>query len=485
MMEYERMRDDESLKNYKELKSKLEQALGKVKKTTDLREAKGYLIEIQNCFKGLKLQREDREELYTRLQTAFADVNQKINDDRLNFENEAALNYFTIKNKVEEAVFMAHHTKDTKECWDFLIEVQSLFRGAKLQHEHRENLYARLQGAFVTLKELQHTETTQFAAEVADNFEDLKQLVEESVEFAKTTEDTRTAKDKLINVQASLRDAILSRAQKDELYASIQDAFTVINLRKEEETEKNLSLSQTQYDAFKPSVMEILSQSEHSIDYKTVREQLKELQSQIRESALLRDERMELQAILQQAFEKLNDRQDEERGSYTKEASENYKRLKALVSKGLAQAEETHEYKDTREFLKKIQSEFKGIKLIKEEREELYARLQTAFEILNTRVDEYFHTKKKNWEVRMQYKLAETKTDIHQLKESILKDTENLSELEDHLDILLSSGKDSTAKTGIEARIISARSGIEKKTREIERLEAEMYDLKNKIEPEA
>ena len=111
--------------------------------------------------------------------------------------------------------------------------------------------------------------------------------------------------------------------------------------------------------------------------------------------------------------------------------------------------------------------------------------MQSAFEILNTRVDEYFHTKKKNWEVRMQYKLAETKTDIHQLKESILKDTENLSELEDHLDILLSSGKDSTAKTGIEARIISARSGIEKKTREIERLEAEMYDLKTKIEPEA
>jgi predicted nucleic acid-binding Zn-ribbon protein len=199
---------------------------------------------------------------------------------------------------------------------------------------------------------------------------------------------------------------------------------------------------------------------------------------------LLREQRLELQAVLQQVFEKLNFRQDEERGSFTKEASENYKRLKILVSKGLAQAEETHEYKDTREFLKKIQSEFKGIKMIKEEREELYTRLQTAFEILNTRVDEYFHTKKKNWEVRMQYKLAETNTEIHQLKTEIEKDLENLSELEDHLDILVSSGKDSTAKTGIEARIISARSGIEKKKREIEKLETEMNELKNRIDPE-
>jgi hypothetical protein len=484
MLDNERMRDEESLKNYKELKVKLEQTLGKVKKTSDLREAKGYLIEIQNCFKGLKLHREDREELYNRLQLSFADLNQKINEDRLNFENEAAMNYFEIKNKVEEAVFMAHNTKDTRECWNFLLEVQSLFKGAKLQREHRETLYARLQGAFNALKELQNTQANSFATEVSENYNELKQSVEEAVAFSIHTDDTRAGKDGLIQVQSHLRDAKLSREQKDELYAKIQEAFTVINLRKEEETEKNLSLAQSQYDEYKPKVDEILSQSEHSSDFKTVREKLKELQSNIRESALLREQRLELQALLQQAFEKLNFRQDEERGSYTKEASENYKRLKALVSKGLEQAEETHEYKDTREFLKKIQSEFKGIKLIKEEREELYARLQTAFEILNTRVDEYFHTKKKNWEVRMQYKLAETNTEIHQLKADIERDLENLSELEDHLDILISSGKDSTAKTGIEARIISARSGIEKKKREIEKLETEMRELKNRIEPE-
>jgi len=483
-MDNERMRDEESLKNYKELKTKLEQTLTKVKKTTDLREAKGYLIEIQNCFKGLKLHREDREELYNRLQLSFADINQKINEDRLNFENEAAMNYFEIKNKVEEAVFMAHHTTDTKECWSFLLEVQSLFKGAKLQREHRETLYARLQQAFNALKEKQNLETSAFTIEASQNYGELKQIIDEAVAFSIQSEDTRLAKDKLINAQFGLRDAKLSREQRDELSANIQQAFTIINARKEEETEKNFTLAQLQYDEFKPRVEDILKQSEQSIDFKTVRELLKELQSQIRESSLLREQRLELQAILQQAFEKLNFRQDEERGSFTKEASENYKRLKTLVSKGLEQAEETHEYKDTREFLKKIQSEFKGIKMIKEEREELYARLQTAFEILNTRVDEYFHTKKKNWEVRMQYKLAETNTEIHQLKADIEKDLENLSELEDHLDILVSSGKDSTAKTGIEARIISAKSGIEKKRREIEKLETEMSELKNRIEPE-
>jgi len=477
------MRDDESLKNYKELKTKLENTLSKVNKTNDLREAKGYLIEVQNCFKGLKLNREDREELYNKLQVAFAEVNQKINDERMNFENEAALNYFNIKAKVDEASFMVNNSKDNKETWDFLIQVQSLFKGAKLQREHREALYAKLQEAFIKLKEVQNNETSNFIAEATQNYSKLKLSVNEAVEFSNNSDDTKTAKELLINVQANLRDAKLTREQKDELYAKIQEAFLTINIRKEEANEKFISIAQIQYNEFKPKVDEILIQSEQSIDFKTIREQLKDLQTEIRESALLREQRVELQSILQRAFEKLNFRQDEERGSFTKEASENYKRLKTLIDKGYSQAETTHEYKDTREFLKKIQSEFKGIKLIKDEREELYNRLQNAFEILNVRVDEYFHTKKKNWEVRMQYKLSETNTEIYQIKESIEKDKENLLELEDHLDILISTGKESTMKTGIEARIISARIGIEKKELEIKRLQTEMEELKNRIEP--
>ncbi|MCX6232696.1 MAG: hypothetical protein NTZ33_14255 [Bacteroidetes bacterium] len=482
-MDSDRIRDDESLRNYKELKNKLEQTISKVSKLSDLREAKGLLIEVQQSFKGLKLQREDREELYNKLQDNFAIINQKINDERLNFENEAALNYFNIKNKVDEATYMVHHSRDSKETWNFLIEVQSLFKGAKLQREHRETLYARLQEAFIALKEIKDYENKSFVAEAVQNYSQLKQGVDEGIEFCNNTDDIRGAKDRLINLQSALREAVLTKEQRDELHTKIQTAFDFINLRKEEETEKNTALSETQYEDLSPKVKNLLALAQQSNDFKTIREELKLLQTGIKDSGLLWEQRHELQTILQQTFEILNERQDADRNNYTKEASENYKWLKSLVEKGLLQAEETHEYKDTREFLKKIQSEFKGIKMIKEEREELYSRLQSAFEILNTRVDEYFHTKKKNWEVRMQYKLAETNTEIHELKASIERDKENLSELEDHLDILKSSGKDNTARAGIEARIISAKAGIEKKLQEINRLEKEMQDLKDRIDP--
>ncbi len=155
-----------------------------------------------------------------------------------------------------------------------------------------------------------------------------------------------------------------------------------------------------------------------------------------------------------------------------------------MVNDGLKQAEESIEYKETREYLKKIQSEFKGIKLIREQREELYSRLQSAFETLNKRVDEYFHEKKKNWEVKMQYKLSALSTDIFELNESLEKDFETLQELEDHLDIIEASGRDTGAGLGLKARISSTRIAIEKKKNQIKNMELEMNDLKNRLEPE-
>jgi len=118
-MGLEREYDDESLNNYKTLKNQFEQALKKVNQTSDLREAKGFLIEVQNSFKGLKLAKEDREELYRQLQDSFAEINKRIEDERADFNNDAQQNYSVIKIKVEEALFLASNPKEFKETWDF------------------------------------------------------------------------------------------------------------------------------------------------------------------------------------------------------------------------------------------------------------------------------------------------------------------------------------------------------------------------------
>jgi len=482
-MEFERSHDLEAENNYKNLKIQLEQAFKRAKQAKDLREAKGYLIEVQGNFKGLKLIKEEREELYGKLQDAFAEVNKKIEDEHADFISEAQHNYLVIKEKVDESLFLASNPKDFKETWDFLIEVQALFKGAKLQREHRESLYSRLQEAFAKIKAFREIEKNGFEKESTQNFVELKQNVDAAIIQANQAPDFRTAKDVLIKVQHELRDTKLARDQRDELYSKLEDAFTALNIRQDEESEKHRQQAEKQYGLLKPRAVDILKRANESIEFHQLRVDLKEIQAEIRDSYLLKEQREVLHNILQEAFETLNMRQDEEKYSYEQDAQDNYKRLKAMVGDGLIQAEESNEYKETREYLKKIQSEFKGIRLTREQREELYSRLQTAFEILNKRVDEFFHEKKKNWEVKMQYKLAALRTDILDLGEALDREFETLQELEDHLDIIESAGKETRAALGLKARISSTRISIEKKKNQISSMETEMNDLKSRLEP--
>jgi hypothetical protein len=481
-MEWDKYPDEEAGRNYRELKTRMEETFRKVRKTKDLRDAKALLIELQGGFKGTRLRREDREELYGMLQEEFARINRVIEEERQGFEQQAMHNYLELKSKVDEGVFLASHPKDFKETWDLLISIQADFKGTRLKKEHREELYNRLQGAFDRIKAFQDQQRSGFEAEAAVNYEKLQQWVEDALIETAAETDFRKAKEILMKVQAELREARLLREQKDELFTRVRSTFDQLTSRQQEVTMKIQAEAATNYEELKPLVREISALAGTSDDFRVVRERFREVQDQVRGSGLLREQREELLAILQEAFKTLNLRQDAGKESFEKEARANYARLKTLVGQGLRQAEETNQYKETREFLKKIQSEFKGIKLIREQREELYARLQTAFDILGKRLDEYFRMKKKNWEVKMNYKVTEYSTEIFDLGMVLEKERSYLKELEDQLEIVESAGKEKEAAESLKARISDTRRSIEKKEQEAASLQASMNDLKSRLE---
>lgn len=475
--------DDESVKNYLELRSHLEKTLKKLRQTSDLRESKGMLIEVQNTFKGLKLQRENREELYGRLQEAFAEINRKIEEERAEFENQARKNYADYKIRIEEARFLAAHPKDFHETWNHLLEVQSAFKGTRFLREHREELYLGLQAAFDILKKKQSEEKSVEQAASSQNYESLRGGVDALHAKATNAPDLREYKDELIRFQAVIRESKLVREHRDELLGKIQDAFVIIQIRQEEESRILREEAGFTFASLQPRVLELSEQAEQSGEFHTVRESIKSLQAEVRNSRLLKEQREELYVVLQDAFSKLGARQDSEQDSFQKQAKANYERLRLLVEEGVKLAEETSKYKESREFLKKIQTEFKEIKLLRDQREELYSRLQTAFRILNKRVDEFFREKKKNWMVKMQYKFSESSGEIFILQKSLEKDEAYLKELEDQLEIVTFSRKEPEVIAGLESRIFSIRKAISRKMQEIAGLEKKMEELHDRLEP--
>jgi len=318
--------------------------------------------------------------------------------------------------------------------------------------------------------------------EALQNYESLLSVLETGLINARKANNLHDAKGFLIDVQSHFKGLKLRREDREELYVRLQAAFTDLNKKIEEERLDFEYEALSNYADLKPAVAEAQTQATTSDDLKVTWELLLGLQNRIRNAKLLREHRDECYAGIQDAFEIVKMRRDEERKAFEQEAQLNYVRLKSMVEKGLLQAEETHEYKETREFLKKIQSEFKGIKMLHEQREELYSRLQTAFDILAKRLDDFFRNKKKNWEVKMQFTLSRFEADIFELRTSLEKDQNYLKELEDQLDIIVSAGKEKNALTGIQARISSTLKSIEHKRRLIITLENEKLELQNRLE---
>lgn len=471
--------------NYYQLKNKLDETIKAVRQISDLRTAKAKLIEVQGMFKGISLPKEQREELYVKLQSEFEKLNKKIEDEKIQYENEAAQNYMVMKTMIEDAEYMVKHTQNPNESFSFLIEIQSKFKGIKLLREQREGLYSRLQSAFESVKQKQSDEKLRIQFSSENHFKHFFALLENYKQKAENNEiDNYEFKELLIKLQNDIRESELTREHREKLNIATRDVFTIIDIRKEEQQERIEYNALKNYEGILPLIKDILLKSENDGDTKNIREKLKNIQLQIKEMSLLKEQRNELYAMIQEAFEKLNEKMDAEKGYFLRDARENYSRIKQLVDKGLKQAETTHEYKDTREFLKKIQNEFKGVRMIKEEREELYSRLQQAFEILNSRVDDYYHNKKKNWTVRMQYKISECETEILNLQADIEKDNEILNELKDQLEIMESSNRSDMVITGLKARIVSVDAGIKRKQGNIINLEAEIAGLKSRLDTE-
>ena len=151
-MEPEQTNTENLFQNYLTLKEILETGLAGAAATADLREAKGFLIEVQNHFRGLKLRREDREELYNRLQEAFAVVNKKIEDERIDFELTAWSNYSELKEEVTRVSLLSGAPENAKEAWESLVGVQNRIKASKLLREHRDELYGLIQEAFNGIK---------------------------------------------------------------------------------------------------------------------------------------------------------------------------------------------------------------------------------------------------------------------------------------------------------------------------------------------
>lgn len=425
--------------NFFELKERLSQIKNSLT-LGNLRDKKDELIALQRTMGGLDLSREERTTLRDTINTCFEKINAFRESEQKAFEQTSEQNREKLTPLVEKALFEARYNDDTRQAWDFCVSVQNEFRGIRLQKEIREMLYRQLQEAFDMLKQRRSQQQSVLEQKSLSGKTALLPEVEALLAEAEKAVDIEAHWRQLIDLQQEIKNRELTFEARNELLNKLQEAFAIIKLRREEKQAEVAQQSFSNALTLEEMITEGEVLAATSDEFKVVFDRLKQLQQAFREFSLPADEREELYQRLQQAFETIKARKDAWFGERDRETRENYNRLKPLVLNGLERARTSNEFKKTREMLKNIQVEFKGIRMKAESRQELYSQLQKAFDVLNQRHDEYLATKKDKMELRVDYQLSDVELRIEALQGEIEKDLLHIEELSETVDNPLFKG---------------------------------------------
>lgn len=195
--------DSESEANYLKLKNIVTDAIAVAENVTEnFKEARETLISAQGAIKGMRLRKEQRDELYASIRKVFEGLNSQQSEERGQFEQECTENYSKLKTKVEETFVDIQNTGDFRLLRESLIAVQSEVKASKLKREQRSELFARIREAFEIFDKRKNDYFDKRKQEKNDKLKSIQENLEQKI--ARLTESIDKDKESLASQQAKL-----------------------------------------------------------------------------------------------------------------------------------------------------------------------------------------------------------------------------------------------------------------------------------------
>lgn len=272
---------------------------------------------------------------------------------------------------------------DWKEIRLKLNDTKDKLKALFLKKEDNDRILNEINDLFKLLADKQSEEREKIDAESEDNYNKLKELVDHAIKTAENANDFKEAREGLIKVQDKFRGLRLRRKHRDELLDDINKAFEALQKRQAIERENFEMETIENYHSLKKIIDDAISFSKNTVQFGKARQRLIEAQGQIKGKKLKRDQRNELYQVIRDAFNDLNERQEADRELFEKETKINYENLRKIVDEAIAFANDSSDYKEAREALINAQGTIKGMKLKRNQRDELYSDIREIFNKIN------------------------------------------------------------------------------------------------------
>ncbi|MDQ1266393.1 MAG: hypothetical protein QG635_1545 [Bacteroidota bacterium] len=228
----------ECSENFFTMKSKVESAIIYTAEATNFKHAREALIALQNEIKDLKLKRENRDELYSKIRESFENLNERQSVERESFERESEENYAKLKSIVDEAINLAESMTDYQQARETLIAAQGSIKGIRLKKEQRDELYSVIRVIFNSINEKQSEERNIYDKECNENYAKLTSKVDEAIDNIDKNNDFGQIRDTLIAVQSEIKIFKLRKNQRNELFSRIRGAFNIFDQKRQNHRER-------------------------------------------------------------------------------------------------------------------------------------------------------------------------------------------------------------------------------------------------------
>lgn len=239
----------ECSENFLTLKPKVESAIEFSSKHPIFKECRQKLIEVQGLFKGLKLKKDNREDLYSKLQEAFTALNTRQDSDREEFNAETEANYTKIKPVVDNAIAFAKDSANYKQAREALIDAQASIKDLKLKKTQRDELYAAIRETFNGINDRQSAEREVFEKDATENYTKLNSQLEECNTELNNDPEFNKIRDILISVQGNVKILPLKRENRNQLFARIRELFGILDVKRKEYRENKDSQRMTKLNS--------------------------------------------------------------------------------------------------------------------------------------------------------------------------------------------------------------------------------------------
>ncbi len=253
--------------NYLNLKKIVEEAVIFAADNPNFKEAREKLIAAQQNFKGLRLKKENREELFKKIQDAFDSLKERQNADREGFDEEADENYVKIKPVVDDAITFAKDVTNFKQGREALMSAQAAIKGIKLRKEHRDELYAAIRTTFEGLNERQTEEREVFDKETDENNSKLIEQLAKCTEELNNDPEFNKIRDILIAVQGDVKLLKLKREQRNQLFTKIRELFAILDTKRKEYRDNKATDKRNKLNSIYANLQNKIARIEESISW--------------------------------------------------------------------------------------------------------------------------------------------------------------------------------------------------------------------------